>query len=181
MPENGIPYPVTDQVRRIGADGHRGRRPVLTGILIPQVDSFGGWVTNRVIMPGSQAIFTAVMRPGASQPCFGDKTAKLGLGNDVAPRCRRPLARFEVDDIFTSVGGKTAQSIIKEQVRGAFGAFFGLSSYDRLSSWDHVRQAHGLIVQFLQLACEGPSIFIQNNTRSRFQQGAFGFTNLVFP
>ncbi len=142
--EDRIAGPVTDHVQRFCSGRHGRGAPDQPGFLIAQVERFARQVSDRVVAPGGQAVFAAVLCPGAAGTSFGDHEAELRVGDDVDPWMRRMLTRLEMDDVFPPSRLKPPRplSIIKSPGRGRG----GVGSGSRAGEMDgvNIRQAGGL-------------------------------------
>ena len=83
--EDGITRAMGDAVRLVCAGGERRGSPYLAGFLIPQVKRFAGWITDRVVGPGSETVSAAVQCPGALAAGFADHKTKSRIANYIHP------------------------------------------------------------------------------------------------
>src|SRR4030042_5209506 len=111
MLEYRVPCPVPRPIRSLFADRRRGRCPVHTAFLIPDIQRLGRLIHRGVIRPLRQAIALAVAIPGKTGPCFAEHRSEGWVGDDVYPRRRRMGVGTEINHVFTSVPGKPTQSI----------------------------------------------------------------------
>ena len=111
MLEDRVPRPMPCPISGLFADRRRGRRPVDTGLLVPDVHRLRRWIHDGVVRPLRQAIALAVAIPGKARPRFADQCAEGGVGDDVHPGCRRVGVGAEIDRVFTPIRGKTAQAV----------------------------------------------------------------------
>ena len=120
------------------------------------------------------------MRPGAAHPGLRNQEAKIGVGDHIDPRRRRPLGLAQVDDVLAPIGAETTCAVIEEQVLGAFQLEAGIRGRDLRLDGDKVGQPHRLPVQLCQLLFQASRIFIQRGACRRFHEDLFGLAHLIF-
>ena len=86
--EDGVTCAMRDPVRLVCTGGEGRGGPYFAGFFIPQVKRFTGWIADRVVGPGREAVFTAVYCPGALAAGFADHKTKLRITNHIDPRGR---------------------------------------------------------------------------------------------
>ena len=182
--EDGVTRAMCDAVRLVCAGGEGCGGPYLAGFLIPQVKRFAGWIADRVVGPGSEAVFAAVQCPGTLAAGFADHKTKLRIANHINPRGRGGPAGRQFDDVFAPIGAKAPVTIVELQVtlflqrKGLRGkcrirGHFCLPSWRKLGQMVHRdRIARHLIAQ--RSICS-----YEKNTRRCLQQGAFLGPHLV--
>src|SRR5450759_477551 len=113
--ENSIACAMPHQVGSPGSARLRRRRPDLGRLFVTQVERLAGPVRDRVVGPGSQAVLTAVKRPGVAAAGLGYQEAKPWVGHHIDPGGRWLLPWIEVDHVLAAVGTESAQPIIESQ------------------------------------------------------------------
>ena len=63
-------------------------------------------------MPRREPEFVRVLAPGVAESAIADDATELRVGQHVAPRRRRGLPGFDRDDVFTTVIGKSAETVV---------------------------------------------------------------------
>ena len=67
-------------------------------------------------MPGREAKFVRVLRPGVSAAALRNDRAERGIGQHIDPRRRSHLTGREADDVFVAVARETAETVLKNQL-----------------------------------------------------------------
>src|SRR5215203_368473 len=94
----------------------RSSRPKLTTLVIAQVDTFAGPVTNRVIVPWRQSKGVAAYTPRRSRTALTDRETGMLVRYNVDPWSWRGVVSNQSNFIFVP-GVETANPIEELQVR----------------------------------------------------------------
>src|SRR5215203_5761685 len=92
--------------------GLRSSRPKLATLLIAQVDTLAGPITNRVVMPWRQSKRVAAYTPRGSRTALTDRKPSQLIRNNVDPRRWRGMVSNQSD--FILVRGVEAADTVKE-------------------------------------------------------------------
>ena len=98
------------------ASRQRRGRPETPALLVADVERLAAGVGDRVVVPGREPEFVAVLRPGVGAAALGDDGAELRVGDHVDPRRGRGLAGREDDDVLAAVAAEAAQAVEERQV-----------------------------------------------------------------
>ena len=114
--EDGVPEAVADDIGRCAASRHRGWRPELTGLFIPKVECLAPCIRNGIVVPRRKAELMAIFRPGIGAADAETTVPNCGLASTFDQGSRSHLAGGKRYDIFSTIRGKAAQSIIENQL-----------------------------------------------------------------
>ena len=114
--EDAVAEAVAGDVGVSAACRQRRRRPELPGLLVAEIERLAAGVADRVVVPGGEPEFVAVLRPGVGAAAFGDDRAELRVGDHVDPRRGRRLAGAEDDHVLAAVAAEAAQAVEERQV-----------------------------------------------------------------
>src|ERR1700733_4486712 len=152
MLESTVSLSVPRKVSRTRVADRRGRRsPHLTGFLIAQIQHLTGAISDRIIRPRSDLMFTAVERPGKAAAVGRDLKSKARIGDHIDPRRRCRLSRAQNSHVFTASCTESSQAVEEFKIvrRGCTG--WGLGLQDALL-WP--RSVHGGLAHAIQLIGE---------------------------
>src|SRR5258708_31663963 len=116
--ESRIPGAMADQPCSLVPGLHGSRAPDESCLFIPQVNRFSRQIHLRIISPGGETIFTAILTPGEAASGLRHEEAKLWIGYYIDPRMRGCLTGLQENHIFLPVRTEPAQPIIFEQISG---------------------------------------------------------------
>jgi hypothetical protein len=94
-------------------NGQSGWGPHPTRILVTQVKCFSGTIGHGIVRPRRELVFTTVDGPSVPAAFGRDLKAEGWIGNNIYPRCRRPLARAKDRHVFGPPIGKAAKPVEK--------------------------------------------------------------------
>src|SRR5450759_3057069 len=114
--EEGVSRAMCDAVGLVCAGGEGRGGPYLAGFFIPQIKGFAGWIADRVVGPGSQAVFAAVQCPGTLAAGFANHKTKPRIAYYINPRGGGCPARWQLYDVFAPIRAKAPVPIGEFQV-----------------------------------------------------------------
>ena len=104
------------------ASGPRGRirrwRPVNPGFLIADEDRLAAGITDRIIGPGSESVFVAVVDPRKGTSRFRDNRADPRIGDHIHPWGGGRLAGPQPDVIFATIFAESTPSVKCVEIGG---------------------------------------------------------------
>ena len=116
--ENRIASAMANQVRRGRAARQRRGRPDFGGFFVAQVERLAWRIGDGIVGPRREPVFAAVAKPSIACASFGHRETKIGIGNDIDPRRRRPPSRLQVNDILAPILAKSPPSVVKAKIVG---------------------------------------------------------------
>src|SRR3546814_358606 len=156
------------------------RRPELAGILVPDVKRFARRVADRVVGPWRQPKLVRVLAPGVGATTFGDDGPEPRVGKHVGPGGGRRAPWIQGDDVFTAIGGETAQAVVEHEFRDRrigctgrngllrgvrFGWIAPSRRFSRGGHFGHARHWGGA-----RLLNQGARLIAQHNSGNRLKQ-----------
>src|SRR6516162_3020361 len=90
-------------------------RPKVPAMFVADVKGFSSGVRNRIVIPRRQTKLVRILRPGIATAALRNDCAERGVGDHIYPGDRRCLSRLQCHDVFTTVGSKATQAIMKNE------------------------------------------------------------------
>src|SRR5680860_762827 len=103
MFENCVSGPMANKVWLPGISGLWCWRPDLTGLLITQIQCFASWISDRIVRPGCQPVFTTIDCPGRLTPRLSNHETELWVTNYIYPGGRCFFTRLNQHMVFFSI------------------------------------------------------------------------------
>ncbi len=118
MLKHAVALAVANQIARRFAYRQRGRRPDDAGILVANINGFGGWIGDRIIRPGRDPVLMTVKRPGKTRAGLGNHESKVRVvRNHIGPGRGRPLAFTQHHDVLAPAMRKATQPVKEGKLR----------------------------------------------------------------
>ena len=111
MLEHAVAKAMPHGVRRRAARRQQGRRPVVPGDLVADIDRLGVGVADGVVRPRCEPELVRVLAPGAGAAGLRQQRPEAGIGDHVGPGRRGHAIGRHDDPVFAQVRRETAATI----------------------------------------------------------------------